>query len=336
MYIMNYLKRIVSYKSNIPPSVKHALEKIGDQQIVSARCGRTPVQSLVQGALRTIATVPYDNLFHLFLELQLADRKWVIEKIERINLVPEDRSNKAGAEFTSSFPVGKTVYELFQNTEKHMGARFLPYQSNSNNCQVFIMGILDANGLNTPELTAFVKQDTRSIFKINSTLRKVANTLTDLGGYANAAMQGGELHHTFKNNELTDGELRQLLNRYEIPCNGIYIKNELPRLKNGNYIINLNGQSHWTALIKKGDKYYYFDSYGVVPLVDVQNVIGKKFRWSNRDIQDLNSSSCGWFCIAFLRFMNHKQDLDKTYELFIKMFMDNTIENEKILSGLLR
>ena len=336
MYIMNYLKRIVSYKSNIPPSVKHALEKIGDQLIVSARCGRTPVQSLVQGALKTIATVPYDNLFHLFLELQLADRKWVIEKIERINLVPEDRSNKAGAEFTSSFPVGKTVYELFQNTEKHMGARFLPYQSNSNNCQVFIMGILDANGLNTPELTAFVKQDTRSIFKNNPTLRKVANTLTDLGGYANAAMQGGELHHTFKNNELTDGELRQLLNRYEIPCNGIYIKNELPRLKNGNYIINLNGQSHWTALIKKGDKYYYFDSYGVVPPVDVHNVIGKKFRWSNRDIQDLNSSSCGWFCIAFLRFMNHKQDLDKTYELFIKMFMDNTIENEKILSGLLR
>jgi len=336
MYIMNYLKRIVNFKSNIPPSVQQALEKIGDQEIVSARCGRTPVQAVVQGALRTIANVPYDNLFHLFLELQLADRKWVIEKIERINLVQEDRTNKAGAEFTSSFPVGKTVNELFQNTEQYMGARFLPYQSNSNNCQVFIMGILDANGLNTPELTAFVKQDTRSIFKNNSMLRKFANTLTDLGGYANAMMQGGELHHHFKNNELTDADLRVLLNRYQIPCNGIYIKDQLPRLKNGNYIINLNGSSHWTALIKKGASYYYFDSYGVVPPLDVQNVIGKKFRWSNRDIQDLNSSSCGWFCIAFLRFMNHKQDLDKTYELFIKMFMDNTVENEKILSGLLR
>jgi hypothetical protein len=80
---MNYLKRVVSFKSNIPPSVKVALDKIGDQQIVSARCGRTPVQALVQGPLRTIATVPYDNLFHLFLELQPADRKWVIEKIKK-------------------------------------------------------------------------------------------------------------------------------------------------------------------------------------------------------------------------------------------------------------
>ena len=67
MYIMNYLRKIVSFKSNIPPSVQQALDKIGDQQIVSARCGRTPVQAVVQGALRTIANVPYDNLFHLFL-----------------------------------------------------------------------------------------------------------------------------------------------------------------------------------------------------------------------------------------------------------------------------
>ena len=333
---MNYLRRIVNFKSSIPPNVQQALDKIGDQQIISARCGRTPVQAVVQGALRTIANVPYDNLFHLFIELQVADRKWVIEKIERINLSREDRSNKTGAEFTSSFPVGKTVNELFRNTEQHMGGRFLPYQSNSNNCQVFIMGILDANGLNTPELTAFVKQDTRSIFKNNPMLRKFANTLTDLGGYFSAVMQGGDLDHDFKDNELTDTELRELFQRYNLSCNGIYIKHQLPRLKNGNYIINLNGQSHWTALIKKGDMYYYFDSYGVVPPLDVQNVIGKNFRWSNRTIQDLNSSSCGWFCIAFLRFMNHKQDLDKSYESFIKMFMNDTTANEKILSGLLR
>ena len=120
-----------------------------------------------------------------------------------------------------------------------------------------------------------------------------------------------------------------------MPC-GCEIFSARIAYANGAYIINLNGQSHWTALIKKGDKFYYFDSYGVVPPLDVQNVIGKKFRGSNRTVQDLNSSSCGWFCIAFLRFMNHKQDLDKTYESFIKMFMDNTIENEKILNGLLR
>ena len=57
-----------------------------------------------------VANVPYDNLFHLFIELTLSNgQKWVLEKIERINLVREDRSKKAGAEFTQSFSVGKTV-----------------------------------------------------------------------------------------------------------------------------------------------------------------------------------------------------------------------------------
>jgi len=75
-----------------------------------------------------------------------------------------------------------------------MGARFLPYQSASNNCQVFIMGVLDGNGLNNSDLTSFVKQDTKSIFKNNPVLRKFANTLTDIGGYANAIIQSTDLH----------------------------------------------------------------------------------------------------------------------------------------------
>jgi len=79
-----------------------------------------------------------------------------------------------------------------------MGARFLPYQSASYNCQVFIMGVLDGNGLNNSERTSFVKQDTKSIFKNNPILRKFANTLTDIGGYANAIIQSTDLHRNSK------------------------------------------------------------------------------------------------------------------------------------------
>ena len=134
-----------------------------------------------------VANVPYDDLFHLFIELTLDNgQKWILEKIERINLVKEDRSKKQGAEFTSSFPVNKSMNELFQNTKNRMGDKFLPYQSASNNCQVFIIGVLDGNGLNNSERTNFVKQDTKSIFANNPALRKFANTLTDIGGYGNA------------------------------------------------------------------------------------------------------------------------------------------------------
>ena len=181
------LKNILDFKEIVPVNVKNALKQIGDKKIVSARIGRTPVQAIIQGALKTVANVPYDNLFHLFIELTLDNgQKWVLEKIERIKLVKEDRSKKQGAEFTASFPVNKTVNELFQNTKNRMGDRFLPYQSASNNCQVFIMGVLDGNGLNTSDRTSFVKQDTKAIFQNNPALRKFANTLTDIGGYGNA------------------------------------------------------------------------------------------------------------------------------------------------------
>lgn len=189
-HFQNLPKEILNFKEIVPNNVKQALNKIGDSQIVSARLGRTPVQAVIQGALKLVASVPYDNLFHLFIELTLDNgQKWILEKIERITLVKEDRSKKAGAEFTASFPVNKTVNELFQNTKNQMGDRFLPYQSASNNCQVFIMGVLDGNGLNNSERTAFVKQDTKAIFENNPALRKFANTLTDIGGYGNALVQ---------------------------------------------------------------------------------------------------------------------------------------------------
>jgi hypothetical protein len=200
-HFQNLPKEILDFKEIVPNNVKQALNKIGDSQIVSARLGRTPVQAVIQGALKLVASVQYDNLFHLFIELTLDNgQKWILEKIERITLVKEDRSKKAGAEFTASFPAnpnGSTGYggvplsvnELFQNTKNQMGDRFLPYQSASNNCQVFIMGVLDGNGLNNSERTAFVKQDTKAIFENNPALRKFANTLTDIGGYGNALVQ---------------------------------------------------------------------------------------------------------------------------------------------------
>jgi hypothetical protein len=284
----DYFSRVVNMKKEIPPNVKKALDEIGDKQITSARVGRTPVQAIVQGTLRTIANVPYDNLFHLFIELTVDNRTWILEKIERITLVEENRSQKIGAEFTNSFEVNKTVNDLFVTTRDFMGYRFLPYQSNSNNCQVFIDSVLSANGLNTPELKEFVKQDTRSIFKNNPILRKFANTLTDLGGYFNAVLQGGtvgaeETPTTNEsgaeallrlldpkkmkegNNGLTDTELQALCDHFKIKLNGIYAKDELPLSKveskgkkggaepqvlpYGNYIINLNGQSHWCGMV---------------------------------------------------------------------------------------
>lgn len=322
----DYFSRVANMKKEIPPNVKRALDEIGEKSITSARIGRTPVQALVQGALRTIADVPYDNLFHLFIELTVDGRKYVLEKIERITLLAEDRSQKQGAEFTDSFQVRGTVNELFVNTQTFMGKRFLPYQSNSNNCQVFIDSVLTANELNTPTLQAFVKQDTRSIFKNNPILRKFANTLTDIGGYFNALLQGGGM-----NNGLSDTELEAICDHFDIKLNGIYEKSELTELPYGNYIINLNGQSHWCGMIVHPKGNFYFDSYGFPAPENLQHLM-KDYVWCDKQIQDIKSTACGYYVVAFLKFMECPSK--QMFNAFCDIF-NTPKNNDKVLLSIL-
>jgi hypothetical protein len=224
---MNRINKVLEFKENVPQNVKNALKKIGNKTITTARLGRTPVQAIIQGALKTVANVPYDDLFHLFIELTLDNgQKWVLEKIERINLIKENRNNKTGAEFTPSFPVNKTVNELFINTKNQMGNKFLPYQSANNNCQVFIMGVLDGNGLNNSERSSFVKQDTKTIFKNNSALRKFANTLTDIGGYGSALI---ETVSNITKTKTKKPKKENLLNDIELPKTELLNDSEPPK-----------------------------------------------------------------------------------------------------------
>ena len=122
---------------------------------------------------------------------------------------------------------------------------------------------------------------------------------------------------------------------------GVYSKDQLRELiKDKFYIVNLqdhdegNG-SHWVAF------YYnypstsiYFDSYGFIAPRDVQKRI-TPYIFNDKDIQDFNSSACGFYCIAFIKFLHDKTDKEKMYNTFLKLFKLETIKNDKILQELL-
>lgn len=142
-------------------------------------------------------------------------------------------------------------------------------------------------------------------------------------------------------NTLTDFDINKILKHYKIDYNGIFSKNELPsKLLNGFYVINMESSdkghgSHWVALYKINDGYsQYFDSFGVVPPLDIENKL-HKYDYNDRDIQDINSSSCGFYCVGFIKFMNGKSDLKKSFKTFIKMFDNDTKRNEEILYNIL-
>jgi len=318
--------------ATMPPNVKDILNRRGDAVVKSIKIGRTPVQSAIQGILKTLSTVPYDNLFHLFMIFKTTKGDILFEKNARINASTTIPKSEDWYDL-NSVP-NKTLNDYIQTAKKAMGNRFFPYHPSTNNCQDFILQMLKSNGINDENAFNFVKQDTTMIFKNKGWLSNMAKSVTDLGGYADVVMQGGQI----QKNDLTNKEIDELVKHYKIKnYNGCYIDDRLPeKLMNGYYVINLNGNSHWTCLLKDGNKYYYFDSFGFPASAEVEDQIGE-YIYSDIDIQNINSTSCGFFVIIWMKYMQEHKHKNKEicYASFLELFSNHTEENEKILHDLL-
>ena len=136
------------------------------------------------------------------------------------------------------------------------------------------------------------------------------------------------------NNGLTDSQIKHICNHFKIPLIGVFEKDDIDELEDGNYVINLNGHSHWTGLVKDGRTICYWDSFGF-PAPENIDELASPYCYNNKDIQDINSTSCGYYTIAFLKFLTGKPNKSKLYSVFVDMFSDNTKQNEKILRSLL-
>lgn len=143
-----------------------------------------------------------------------------------------------------------------------------------------------------------------------------------------------------KLNSLTDTNIMNIAKNAKLPLENILMRDEIKdNLNVGFYIINLdtskNEGTHWTACYSHPLKSYYFDSYGFIPPLELEKKI-KPYIYNDKDIQDWNSEACGWFCIAFIKFLCDKNDKETAYKEFLKLFSNNTKENDKILKEYLK
>jgi hypothetical protein len=109
----------------------------------------------------------------------------------------------------------------------------------------------------------------------------------------------------------------------------------------GNYIINMGGVkqggTHWVALcIDQHKNIFYFDSFGCLPPEDVLDFIRlfkRGYGYNIREIQDINSELCGYFCLGLLKTI-HSGKVGSLYdkaEEFTDLFDNNTAKNDGIL-----
>ena len=90
--------------------------------------------------------------------------------------------------------------------------------------------------------------------------------------------------------------------------NGVYSRDNLPKIKDGAYIINLDEHydtgTHWIALWVNNNNATYFDSFGVEHIPkEIKAFINKNIITNVFRIQAHDSIMCRYFCIGFIDFM---------------------------------
>ena len=94
---------------------------------------------------------------------------------------------------------GLTIQSLMDNTKNYMKKSFFNYSAKDNNCQDFVLGILNANHIGNEENRLFTKQSTDQLFDNSDFLRKFSNSITDLGARVNVIKEGaGNRYHRMK------------------------------------------------------------------------------------------------------------------------------------------
>ena len=189
------------------PSVRAILAQVGDRPIVQAYVRRDPIVSLLNTALNFIsrgkwnearAKYNYDKLFHLGLEVVVKVNnesdvlaRYVMEKNEVISVSYAKSFTDKTEIMEVPLTEGITINKLLEGARKEMGDKFFPYDPFYNNCQDFIMAVLQGSGLATPALTAFVKQPMEGVIaELPGYTGKPPKATPALGGPAHAAWEG--------------------------------------------------------------------------------------------------------------------------------------------------
>jgi hypothetical protein len=205
-------------RKDLSRSDKAFYNKVKNTPVYSIMVVRKPISSvfgkllnLVSGGKwnESIATQPYDKLFHLYVLMTYLDGgkiKFVLtERNETVRF-----QSGSSADFTDKPDDVKqvpytanslTFGQLFDNTIRNDPSIWV-YNFENSNCQDFVITLLKRNNLLTPELQTFVKQDTKEL--VEKTLHPVVKSgltaITDIAAIGRKVVGMGlndnpHIHH---------------------------------------------------------------------------------------------------------------------------------------------
>ena len=204
-------KKLIYGRNDFSPKVKNILAEFGNEPITKIYIIRTPLSKPIRGLLNIVSLGAFekkfkktsaDDLFHLAVHIETKKGRVSLEKNEVINM--DKKPKRASNSQTLDVPLseGLTLNTMLEETKQKMKQKFFPYSAYDNNCSVFIMNFLEANGLANSENSQFVEQEAKSLFSTH--LRKIANTVTDVAAKIDVLKQGGSIQTNPKKNISTN------------------------------------------------------------------------------------------------------------------------------------
>ena len=163
---------------------------------------------------------------------------------------------------------------------------------------------------------------------------------TQLGARFDVLQQGGKMRCSRCSNGMTGQQIENVM-KHRNNFNGVFMKDELSKnLKYGWYIVNMESSkdgngTHWCAFKSCPGVSQWFDSFGVIPPIEILTHTNNSLVYNAQQIQDIHSSCCGWFSIACILYDHPTLPSDKSLNRFIHCFSSNTIVNDSILNKLL-
>ena len=146
----------------------------------------------------------------------------------------------------------------------------------------------------------------------------------------------------YKNTPLSNHDLIKWCKYLNIPINDVLPRDEnVPHNhKQALFIYNLEpaymSGSHWVATYVKDNVINYFDSFGMPPFQEIVNHAKKKnltLLHQNNQIQKIQTTTCGYFCLYFLNELNK----GSTYYDLLKVFdIHDTTKNERLIESYFR
>ena len=144
-----------------------------------------------------------------------------------------------------------------------------------------------------------------------------------------------------KNIPMSNYDLLKWCKYLNIPINNVLSREESSphNHKQALFIYNLEPSymsgSHWVATYVKNGIINYFDSFGMPPFQEIVDHAKRKnmtLLHQNNQIQNINTTTCGYFCLYFLNEMSK----GRSYYDSMKVFnIHNTMKNEKYFSNLM-